>query len=415
MRTVPSAASLSAAVMVLTALSPPPPAHADDRAEAESYFRRAGALYEDGRYQEAAKMYQVCVALTPDLAGPHRRLGQSYKALGRCDDAVRHFLKYLALKPSGKYADEIRRDMERCVVEAGIDEEGDEDPRTGQVRLAVTPDGARVVFDGEQLGRSPLGAVAMSPGRHQAVVVKAGYAPWQGEVTVRAGEVVELSVALEETAGGRALSTGRLSLLIDPPGARVTVDGRLVGVSPLPDLNLPAGRRSLRIERPGYLGEAHEVEIPDGGEVELAVTLVHVGRGPLPAIGQALDAGPPQPADAPWLTRRRGGWVLIVVGAVTALAGVVTGVAALRKSNAYSKADESTDRRALKRSGETLALATDVSFVVAGLSAAGGGALLWSAGASPPPPAAGPDLEDVLEASTPAPSPAPALAFGGTF
>jgi len=415
MHTVPSAAPLSAAVMVLTALAASPPAHADDRAEAESYFRRAGALYEGGRYQEAAKMYQVCVALAPGLAGPYRRLGQSYKALGRCDEAVEHFLKYLALKPAGKYADDIRRDMERCVVEAGIDDEGDEDLRTGQVRMVVTPEGARVVFDGEEVGRSPLGAVAMNPGRHQAVVVKAGYAPWQGEVTVRAGEVVEVSVELTETAGGRALSTGRLALIVEPPGARVTVDGQLVGVSPLPDLDLPAGARSLRIERRGYLGEAHEVEIPDGGEVELAVTLVHVGRGPETSAGRATAGGGPEPDDAAWLTRRRVGWALIVVGAVAALGGVVSGTAALRKSNAYSKADESTDRRALKRSGETLAWTTDVAIVAAALSAAGGGALLWSAPAPPDPPPPGPDLEDVLEASTPPPSPPPALALGGTF
>ncbi len=406
MRTAQAAGCLAGAfaILVTSLVTGPAPAHAADRSEAESYFRRGNTLYGDGRYDEAAKMFKVCVALSPELAGPYRRLGQSYKMLGRCHEAVDQFLKYLELKPDGKYADSIRADMEECAIDARMDTADSDRPLTGQLTLEADEDGARVLFDGDQVGVTPVGAIAMKPGTYRVSVAKAGFMPWEEEITVRAGETLQRNIRLEETAGGRAATTGRLVLSVDPTGARVIVDGQLVGISPVDDLDLPAGSREVRIERKGYLGETHTVDLPENGQAALRVDLVSTGD-----TGDASDTGvvvggaaEPPISDEAGRNARTIGWVLAAAGAVAAVTGVVLGTMALRKSEAYSTSDETTDRRALKDEGETLAIATDAAFASAALLATGGVLLVLGApaAAAPPPPEDGPELEDVLETTS---------------
>ncbi len=376
MRTALVATSLVAAVVLCTIS--PTLAWAGDRKEAESYFRRGNTLFEDGRYEEAAKMFKVCVALAPGLAGPYRRLGQAYRELGRCDDAVDQFLKYLDLKPDGKYAESIRRDMSTCADDAR--RAAAERPLTGQVLLEIDEDDARVLFDGEEVGVSPIGTIAMRPGKYRVNVAKSGYLPWEEELTVEAGETVERSIGLEPAAGGRATTTGRLLLSIDPPGARVVVDGQLVGVSPLRDLDLPSGALTVRVDRKGYLGETHTVDLPANGQATLRVSLVHVGIGP----ETEATAGPSSEQDGAATSdggdsTRLLGWTLAAAGTLGAVAGVILGTMALRKSESYSTSDETTNRRALKEEGETLARVADVAFVSAALLGTGGVVILVGA------------------------------------
>lgn len=401
MRTAPAAICLLAVLSLLgTLLVSPNVASAGDRTEAESYYRRGNTLFEDGQFDEAAKMFKVCVALAPELAGPYRRLGQSYKMLGRCHEAVDQFLKYLELKPDGKYADSIRADMEECAIDAQMDTADTDRPLTGQLSLDVDEDGARVLFDGDEVGRSPVGAVAMKPGTYLVTVAKAGFVPWEEEIRVAAGDNLERSIRLEETAGGRAATTGRLVLSVDPPGARVIVDGELVGISPVPDLDLPAGSREVRIERKGYLGETHTVDLPENGQAALRVDLIATGdSGGTGAAGVVVGGQAPPPISREaGRTARTVGWVLAAAGAAAAITGVVLGTMALRKSEAYSTSDETTDRRALKDEGESLAIATDAAFASAALLATGGVLLVLGAPAVAEQPSDDvPELEDVLE------------------
>ena len=95
------------------------------------------------------------------------------------------------------------------------------------------------------------------------------------------------------------------------------------------------------------------------------------------------------------------------------MTGVVLGTMALRKSEAYSTSDESTDRRALKDQGETLAIATDAAFASAALLTTGGVLLVLGApaAAASQPPEGGPELEDVLEGNALPPRTMPAASI----
>jgi hypothetical protein len=74
------------------------------------------------------------------------------------------------------------------------------------VRVVGGPEGATILVDGEDKGRTPRpDPIAVSPGSHQVVVRRAGYADFRSTVVVPAGQSVEVAVEMAQTgadAGG---------------------------------------------------------------------------------------------------------------------------------------------------------------------------------------------------------------------
>ncbi len=66
------------------------------------------------------------------------------------------------------------------------------------LRLKTNVDDARLIVDGEILGRGDLTYKKLLPGTHSATVKKDGYHPWTGRVELRPGETSTLSVTLEK-------------------------------------------------------------------------------------------------------------------------------------------------------------------------------------------------------------------------
>jgi len=98
-------------------------------------------------------------------------------------------------------------------------------PKTGTVVLESLPPGSEVLVDGATLGTSPL-TTELAPGAH-VVEFRRKNATRKLQIDVKAGQQIvrrlDWSVA----------PTGRLTVRSDPEGARVLVDGRERGVTPL--------------------------------------------------------------------------------------------------------------------------------------------------------------------------------------
>ena len=297
----------------------PEQGQAQERAEAERYFQRGNELYAKGEFDGAARMFRVCVALAPGLAGPYRRLGQAYRRLGRCPDAVDKFLTYLEMRPSGRYAPEIRREMAACAHDSGLPAADPDRPLTGRLSLDVDPEGARVLVAGRFVGLAPLEPLTLKPGDYPVQVTKEGLRTWAKTLQVAAGKTTEVLVELSPLPEAeRPAVLGRLVLAVTPVGAAVTVDGRLVGESPLPDLELPGGTHEVRIARPGFLPETHPVEVPPRGEAKLEVALVRLpGLIEEPAAAAAVPTAAGEEA-APSGIGRTFGWLLTGTAVVAA-------------------------------------------------------------------------------------------------
>lgn len=121
--------------------------------------------------------------------------------------------------------------------------------------------------------------------------------------------LVPLPVAMPPEA---AKESPRLSITSSIGGAQVTVDGRLIGETPMPPIvGLAAGKHLVIVTRPGYSEYHAEVDLTAGETKELTVVLVAAGgsltvrsavlasavfidgqpAGPTPLIGRDVTAG----------------------------------------------------------------------------------------------------------------------------
>ncbi|MEE4299640.1 MAG: SUMF1/EgtB/PvdO family nonheme iron enzyme [Pseudomonadales bacterium] len=153
-----------------------------------------------------------------------------------------------------------------------------------RIELAIIsePTAAVVRIDGERRGLTPL-AASLAPGRHLVELELDGYAPFAETVEVARGGRPALSVALER-------GTGRLSLLSNPRGAWVELDGaRQQGVTPL-ELEYVTGPVLVRMG----LAERHEAEhrvlVLDGRTTEVNLDLARDPHGELRVDVSPRDA-----------------------------------------------------------------------------------------------------------------------------
>jgi len=115
-------------------------------------------------------------------------------------------------------------------------------PAVGRVALNSRPEGATVFIDGRVRGVTPL-ELELAAGSHDVVFRTAGGdrpLALAVESGARVIEDVDVPVAAETTA--------QIDITSDPVPARVTVDGRLAGQTPLKQ-DMPAGRHVIVVSR----------------------------------------------------------------------------------------------------------------------------------------------------------------------
>lgn len=148
-------------------------------------------------------------------------------------------------------------------------------PVLGSLLVRSTPPGARVFVDGREYGPTPVTVGNLARGVHRVRVVREGYAADEQMLTITAGQrthsvTVRLSPerppapAPAPSSSAPASSparTGVLTVESRPPGARVFVDGALVGTSPLVLPQVPAGDHAVHLELDGYKRWASAVRV----------------------------------------------------------------------------------------------------------------------------------------------------------
>ncbi|HEX9307085.1 MAG TPA: PEGA domain-containing protein [Anaeromyxobacter sp.] len=190
----------------------------------------------------------------------------------------------------------------------------------------------------------------------------------------------------------RLAATGVQVLLVytDPPGAKVSLDGRERGKAPL-HLVLAPGTYALALALEGYEAAAEPIEVSAGASRLVDVVLRPAARAPAaasPATSAAPDlaarppASPPAPPSAPApppaRTRRHlAAWIAAGTAVAAAAAGALVGWSArsdARAIDALAAPDPAAaSRRA--RDAEAKARTANALYAVAGGAAAAGGTL----------------------------------------
>jgi len=127
-----------------------------------------------------------------------------------------------------------------------------------------------VFVDGREHGRTPVAIRDLTRGTHRVRLVHDGYAPAERRVVItrsRPAQSIVVPLAAPRATASRGTASpipapstpatmGRYSgdLVIEskPPGAKVYVDNKLAGTTPLSVPNVPAGSHAVRLERDGY-------------------------------------------------------------------------------------------------------------------------------------------------------------------
>jgi hypothetical protein len=144
----------------------------------------------------------------------------------------------------------------------------------GTLSVQTNPAGATIVVDGQQRGISPL-SVQLKPGRHVVELVTDGDVRTI-PVTITAGGQVSQFIEIPRAAS----ALGELQIRTEPAGAQVTVDGRVLGRSPLTAEGLTPGQHTVVVEN--ELGPVTQrVTIEAGTTASLVVPMTAPRNAPV--------------------------------------------------------------------------------------------------------------------------------------
>lgn len=185
--------------------------------------------------------------------------------------------------------------------------------RTGIVRVRTTPSQADVFVDGERRGVTPRNVVSVPFGSHTVRVTRPGYQPQERTITIGEGQAdVRVSFTLRRAgrtapspssatrgattakpsppvkapsqapapgvSASRASGAGSIEIDTRPPGARVRIDNRDVGVTPIVVGDISEGTHSIRLELAGYRPWVTTVTVKAGARTRIAASLEAVSR-----------------------------------------------------------------------------------------------------------------------------------------
>lgn len=115
-------------------------------------------------------------------------------------------------------------------------------PVSARLTVDTEPTGAELFIDGQPRGKTPQ-TLSLDPGAHAFTVHAAG-----AERTVRLTLAPGAHVVHHFELAPSPAAAGRLSIVTDPPGARVAVDGQSRGVSPLLVDDLDVGEHLVSVD-----------------------------------------------------------------------------------------------------------------------------------------------------------------------
>src|SRR5450830_1479995 len=123
--------------------------------------------------------------------------------------------------------------------------------------ITSTPPGATVALDGATKGITPLTVAGLKPRNYTLVVSLKGYAA--------ISRTVDLSDATHSTQDFSLVKAfGKLSIVSDPAGAQVIMDGKSRGVTPLKIDSLPVGDYALTLKLDGSKDITDTLSVKEG-------------------------------------------------------------------------------------------------------------------------------------------------------
>jgi serine/threonine protein kinase len=159
-----------------------------------------------------------------------------------------------------------------------------ETPARGRLVVRTRPAGARVEVGGRSRGESPATVSDLAYGRHVVRVSREGYVTEQRRVTLSARQPAQtVDVTLKRTAPPATTSArssapaerfvGTLVVESRPAGAKVFVDGKGMGVTPVTIPEVRVGSHVVRLEMVGHRRWSTSIRVVAGERERVAASL----------------------------------------------------------------------------------------------------------------------------------------------
>jgi hypothetical protein len=276
MRRTSCAASLLAIVLAA------PPALADGVEEAKALFDGGAAMYDKAHYVEAIQAFEAAYRLAPrmgilfSIAQAHKKQFFFDKNPENLREALRAYREYVEKTPTGgRRAEAVtsiaelepytaRYDMAKVAAQAAASK-----AQTTILVQANAP-GIEVSVDNQKSADETM-HWPVKAGKHVVRASAPGYAPQEQEVTLTEGEYRPVVFTMKEIPARLMIET--LS------GAQVSVDGRLIGSTPLlRPLDLDPGTHLVTVAKNGFKAYSAEIEFHHGEGKTVALPLARTGQ-----------------------------------------------------------------------------------------------------------------------------------------
>jgi len=152
--------------------------------------------------------------------------------------------------------------------------------------IQSVPAGALVTVDGRRRGETPV-TLQVPLGKHDIQIARSGYVPATRRVELTKKSTAQtVRVQLQRGPGepadenrlpepvSKAPATGSADVDSQPRSARVSVDGKFVGITPMRVSDLAAGEHRFQFELAGYKVVTQTVNIAGGQSRTVNVRLV---------------------------------------------------------------------------------------------------------------------------------------------
>ena len=116
---------------------------------------------------------------------------------------------------------------------------------TALLDASSSPSGAEVHVNGVLVGKTPLRKAEVPAGKATVKISRKGYTPYRTRMEFEAAKPYQVDAELE------ALPSG-LTVISQPPGAKITIDNKAVGEAPLTLTNLKEGPHEIVASLNGY-------------------------------------------------------------------------------------------------------------------------------------------------------------------
>ncbi|MEL7370177.1 MAG: PEGA domain-containing protein [Myxococcota bacterium] len=231
----------------------------------EAAFRariKAGrSKYSAGDYEGAIEEFRAAFDIKA-AAAPLYNIAKSYENMGRWEEAADYYQQYLDTDPNASDRAKVEtliKEMQRRIKD-----------RFKELSISSDPPGADIFIDDRNTGLQGQTnfRLKLEPGPHTLYLDLNGYEPVKRDF-VMPDENLALDFKLKKLE-----NVGYLVISVSEEGARIFIDGAIVGLSPFTQKKaLEAGVHQVQVEKVGFDRWTGEIEIIKDQEVPLAVTL----------------------------------------------------------------------------------------------------------------------------------------------